>query len=704
MAESPNQKTESEKSAKPEKPKQDAAPVQQKAQPNIAVYKDKYFIDLSTELAEFSTFNAKAYSAGTNEKAMEGYYAIICNPRYTPRTNITKNYMKIANPILAKLIAYGRAIMPDGKACYCYIYQHELKKRIFQSDQDISKGWKADRALETLIIPILNCLRDLQQQDITHGNIRATNLYTSGNAGDDKIMLGDCLSVPSSLNQPVVFEPVKRAMADPIGRGEGTIKDDLYALGVLTAMHMRNFDPLRGKTDDEIIAHKTVQGSYAALIGSSDRLSSGITDLLRGLLTDNEKSRWSLEDVFEWLEGRRIATNQTPKLKKAARGLKFDGISFFYPQTLAHKLVQKPQDAVHVIENNELTHWVERSLGDNEMLERVEDAIKSSKEGGTGAGYWDRLLPRVSIALDPSAPIRYKGMSFHLNAIGNTLADAFAQKRGLNNFIEFFNQGIITFWITVSANLNRDVSIYAQQYEKIRGFLRQKGLANGIERCLYFLNPSIHCLSPLVSEHFVTSPAEYLTSLESIAEEHAGGLKWPTRIIDKHATCFLICRDSRLVEPHIYDLSSDIDYRYALANLKVLANIQRFNDVPPLPNLTEWMCYLLKPVVERYHDTETQEKMNKSISKKKVNGDLYELLKLIENPETIKKDQIAYRKAMAKHRELEIEAQKLEQKLQQPKYFSERTGREWAATISGVVSALIIMGFIMVHFGGEGSP
>lgn len=683
--------------AKDEKAKE-AKPVQGEKNQSIANFQNKYFINLSKPLSEFSTSTVKAYSTGVNRGSMDGYFTVMCDPSYTPRTNITQNYMNIANPMLPKLVAYGRAIMPDGKACYCYIYQDNLGKRVFNTDHDVALGWKSEKTLETLVVPIINCLKDLQQRDITQGNIRATNLYSTGQG---KLMLGECLATPSSLNQPVIYEPIKRAMADPIGRGEGTIKDDLYSLGVLIAMHMRNFDPLRGKTDDEIIAIKTVQGSYSALIGSSDRLSSGITDLLRGLLIDSEKIRWSLDDVFEWMEGRRVTVNQTPKLKKAARGITFDGISYFYPQTFAHKLVQKPQDAIHVIESNELTHWVERSLGDTEMLERVDMAIKSAKESGTGVGHWDRLLPRISIALDPDAPIRYKGMSLHLNALGNALTDAFAQKRGLNNFAELFNQGIISFWITLNANLNKDVAHHAQQFDKVKLFLKQKGLTNGIERCLYFLNPSIHCLSPLVSEYFVTTPAEYVMSLETVAEQYMGNNKWPPRIIDKHAACFLIARDSRLIEPHVFDLSSEMDFRYALANLKVLANIQRFSDVGALPNLTEWLCYIIAPVLERYHDAETQQKMAKSIGKKKADGNLYDILKLLENPETIKKDQIAYRKAMAKYRELSIEAEKLEQKLEYPKYFSEKTGREWAATISGIVAALIILGFIMIHFGAE---
>ena len=667
---------------------------------NIARFENKFFIDLSHETPEFSTKTVKAFQTGTSESNLEGFFTIICNPRYTPRTNITKNYIEIANPKLPKLVAHGRAIMPDGTACYCYIYKEELGLKIYNSDQDIARGWKAEKTLNLLALPILKILKDLQQRDITHGNIRATNLYNGGGNKFDSLMLGECLSTPASLNQPAIYEPIERAMSDPIGRGDGTIKDDLYALGVLIAMHMRNFDPLRGKSEDEIISAKVVNGSYGALVGSSDRLSSGLTDLLRGLLIDSEKTRWSLDDVFDWLDGRRLTVNPSVKIKKAPRAIKFDGISFFYAKTLAHKLLQKPQEAVHIIENHELTHWIERSLSNNEMLERVNLAISSAREGGTGVGYWDRLLPRISIALDPNAPIRYRSMSLHLNAIGNAMADAFAQKKGLNNFIELFNNGIIYFWISVCADLNMDINFYSQQFEKVKSYLRQKGITEGIERCLYYLNPSIHCLSPLVSEYFVTDPKEYLMSLEKVAEQNSGN--WPSRIIDKHAACFLISRDSRLIEPFVYDLSSDLDYRYVLANLSILAGIQKYSELPPLPYVTDWVCSLLDPVINRYHDKETQKHIRDEILKKKATGNLTIILKIIESPEQIKKDQLSYRQAIISFREMDHEAINLKKKLERPKFYSERTGREWAATISGVISILVILGFIMVHFGTRG--
>ena len=552
----------------------------------IATFGNDFFINLDKELEKHSTSHVKSYAAGTNEANPTGYFAMICDPCYTPRTNIVQFYKELSGTTLPDLFKSGRIVMPNNKPnSYCLIYKDNVGEKIYDSDEDIALGWKADEVLERVALPIISTLQRLQQRDLTHGNIRASNLYSDNGTNLETIKLGECLSAPASFHQPVVYEPIERAMASPLGRGEGSIQDDLYALGVLIAMHVRNFDPLRGKSDDEIISAKVVNGSYSALIGSSDRIGSGISELVRGLLMDDRKIRWSLDEVLGWLEGRRQNAKQPVKLKKAARSLNFDGGQFYYPRTFAHRMMKQQQEAVNIIENNELVHWVERSLGNPDISQRMTQAFEAALEGGQGVGYWDRLLPFLSIALDPYAPIRYRTLSFHMNALGNIMAESFIQKKGLSTFIDFFNNGTVYFWITILANLNIDVLEHVQNLDKAKSFLRQKNIVSGIERCLYFFNPSIHCLSELVQDRFVCTPRDYIFALEKIAEKKDGA--YPSKIIDKHAACFLISRNERIIDPYTYDLSSKEEYRHILATLQILASIQRTEIIDKLPKLTD---------------------------------------------------------------------------------------------------------------------
>lgn len=667
---------------------------------DVAVLADSE-INLTKPLNDYAPPQLRAYAANCHHVGNLPCVAIITDPRYTPRVNVIHKYQEVANPNIARLVTYGVAKMPGEQPdSYALIYEANLGKRLYAHDDNLALGWKAERVLEKIAIPIIMALRDLQYRDLVHGNIRATNLYDGGKGNFDSIVLGDCLALPASMAQSVVYEPVERAMAEPIGRGEGTIEDDLYALGILLAMHLRSYDPLRGKSNNEIISAKVMHGSFSAMIGNNDRFSGGVLELLRGLLMDDQKQRWTLDEVMSWVDGRRLTPKQALKRKKASRALMLDGISYYYASTLAHNMVNKPQEAVSHIESNELSHWVERSLIDEEAHQRLQTAIEAAAEGGLGAGYWDRLLPRVSIAIDPDAPIRYKGMSFHPKALGNAMAESFIQKKGLANFIDLFNNGILYYWVTVSANLNKDISAFLHMIDKCRSFLKQRGIHYGIERCLYTCNPVVHCLSPLVENYFVRTPEEYLMALEEIAKKYKDN-DYPGRIIDKHAACFLIARDNRMIEPYTYDLGSEENFRHILGTLQVLATIQRISNTDRTPHLSQWISSLLGPVIDRFHSKSTRIALKKQIDAKKSSGDLSDILNIVESPEKIREDQHSFRTALKDYFLLETEVHKLNVQLKNPKFNAERSGREWAATIAGIVSALLILGFIMVHFGSE---
>jgi len=428
--------------------------------------------------------------------------------------------------------------------------------------------------------------------------------------------------------------------------------------------------------------------------------SAGVLELLRGLLMDDPKQRWTLDEVMNWIDGRRLPLKQASRRKKASRALALGGTSYYYASTFAYNMAHKPQEAVNHIENNELSHWVERSLTDEEAHQRLQMAIKAATEGGLGVGYWDRLLSRVSIAIDPEAPIRYKGMSFHPNGLGNILAEAFIQKKNLDSFTDLFSSGIFYYWITVSANLNKDISAFLNMIDRCRSYVKQTGIHYGIERCLYTCNPVVHCLSPLVDRYFVRTPAHYLMALEDIAQTYKNN-NYPARIIDKHAACFLIARDDRIIEPYSYDLSSTENFRHILGTLQVLATIQRISNIEKIPHLGHWITSLLDPVIDRFHSKKTRLSIKKQLDSRKDKGYLPDILSIIENHEEIRKDQHDFRMALKNYLLLENEAHTLNIKLENPKFNAEKSGREWATTIAGIISTLLILGFIMIRFGSE---
>jgi hypothetical protein len=655
-------------------------------------------IDFSKPVDRYNNAYLKAYEAKHKNKHC---VAIACDKRFTPRFDMSIHYQKIASPTLPLLLNQGVSRFSDGSpGPYCFIYEDTLGSPIYKSGDIIAPSWKADMVLEKIAHPIIDVLRDFHTRDMVHGNIRADNLYNGGKEDFKTVKLGDCLSLPASMAQPAVYETPERAMADPIGRGKGTIDDDLYSLGVIMAMHLRSYDPLKGKTDNQIINSKIVNGSYSALVGGNDRFSSGILELLRGLLIDDKKQRWSIDEVVAWLDGRRLSPKQTSKKKKAARAINFGDTSYYYQDTLAHNLVQNQAEAIKIIENNELSHWIERTLNDEEALERLNSAVKGASEGGTGVGYWDRLLPRVSIALSPHSPIRYKGISFLLDGLGDTMAEAFVQKRGLSTFSNLFGENILPYWISVCANLNMDVTRYSTQIDNCRNYMKQKGIQFGLERVLYYLNDSVHCLSPIIEEYQARTPVQYLESLNDYATKYSGAL--PQKIIDKHAACFLVTKEQRIIEPFVFDLSSEETFRHILGSTQALAAIQKYHpEAKAAPAVTQWLVSLMDPVILRFHNKKRQKKIRSELDAKKMSGRIQDILDIIEDPKRIRDDQLDFRVAYKEYQRLDHELKGLELKLKNPRHNAEKSGREWAATISGIVSALVILGFIAINFGSQ---
>ena len=66
---------------------------------------------------------------------------------------------------------------------------------------------------------------------MTHRGIRPDNVFQA--APGQPVVLGTAWAAPPAMAQPALFEPPYSAMCLPAGRGDGSIADDVYALGVL---------------------------------------------------------------------------------------------------------------------------------------------------------------------------------------------------------------------------------------------------------------------------------------------------------------------------------------------------------------------------------------------------------------------------------------------------------------------------------------
>jgi len=637
----------------------------------------------------------KAYAARGKNDTKDSYFALVCEQHLIPRSREGPKLAAILNPGLVKLVASGIVYWPPARAQrYVFVYENTLGQPLVKPGDHSGLGWKHELVMNTVIRPMVSVLMDLRDADLVHGAINPVNMFDGGKgAALDKVILGECLCLPPSYAQPALYEPIERAMADPIARGLGTIEDDVYSFGVVLAVILRHKDPLEGMDDAEIIRQKIELGSYAALTGK-ERFTGSILELLRGLLYDDRAQRWTLGEVQQWLDGQRLSPKQNAKKIKAARPVHFEDERYFRPSLLAFDMVKNQPEAVTLVEGGQLTQWIERSLEDKIIGNRYEQAVTLSQEEGRGPGYWDKLLARISIALDPEAPIRYKGLSLHPEGIPYALTETFYKKGNINPFLDIINQQLVIYWLNAQYDLRVDIGALVSRYDSCRAFLRQNTVGYGVERCLYFLNRDCPCLSEKVKGYYIRNPEDLLLAFEEIAYQP----NRPDLFIDRHIAAFISVKDRRDIDAYMVELNADEYYMKVIGNIKTLATIQKRSRMDMLPGIAGWMADILEPVYERFHDRELRDQLRQKVDKIKVGGDLTKIAAILDDDDLHRRDFINYRKAMQEYHDLREEHDNIEKKRARPESFAKQTGAEVAAVVSGFLACIIILAFAFLYF------
>ena len=654
---------------------------------NIEIY-------AASRIPEYDIGPIKAYQAMEKDGRLEKCFALVCEPHLVPRLRSASVYSAIINASLVTLASYGVVYWPPDKQERCvFVYRDTLGKRALAENGKQAMGWRQELVMASVVTPLVGVLADMRNKDFVHGAIRPSNMFLRGSGNNiERAVLGDCLSMPSSYSQPALYEPIERAMASPIARGLGTPSDDMYSLGASLAVFLRMNDPCEGMSDEEVIKHKIEFGSYSTLTGK-DRFKGSVLELLRGLLHDDAAQRWTIEEVMTWLDGRRLSPKQSIPQKKAQRHITFMSERYFLMSLLALELPKSTGEALKLVESGELEQWIVRSVDDDEATQRVEEAKKTVWDDGKGAGYEDKLVANLSQVLDPSAPVRYKGMALLADGVGSALAEAVFMKRDTKPFFDLFLHGIVLNWITGQKKLNIDTGSMISRFDSCRSYVRQTRIGFGIERCLYALCPEAQCLSDKLKDYFVRGPEDLLVAFEDLCQKG----KSPAYFLDRHIAAFLSVKDSKCVDSFLYDLDAPEDYKKILANLKSLASIQKRSTIKSLPHTAKAFQDMMDAVYLRYHDREVREKIRKSIDKYVSEGSLVKMAGLLESTEVAGKDMEAFKAAMREYRLLTDEAKRLDLRLQDRDLFGKSTGKEVAAVVSGIIASVVII-FVSIAF------
>lgn len=640
----------------------------------------------------------KAYGALTKNR--ERAFALVCERHLVPQITSAAKYYGISSPALPRLVGAGTVDWtPLHQQRYVFVYENKLGKPVATPATLMAMNLKNDLVVNTVVRNLVPGIKDMRDVDFVHGNIRLHNLFDGGGNGLEKVMLGECLAAPQGYFQPTLYETIERGTAHPLGRGPARHEDDMYAFGVLLAVMLRGYDPLAGFTDEEIIAQKIEIGSYAAITGK-ERFTGSLLECLRGLLNDDPKLRWTIDDVITWLEGRRVHPKQSATSKlKASRPLDFAHEKYLRPQTLALDLPKNPKETEKLVEGKDLSQWLNRSLQDKVIEDRSEEAIEYAREKGTGSTYPERLACYLSLALSPSLPIMFRGLNFMPPAFGQMIVDAASFKKDLNPYVEIIQNQMIMFWLNVQENPG-DSGDLLTQFDTCRAFLRQSIIGYGIERCVYYLSPEAHCLSDKLKSFYIRNAEDLLNAYEKMASTSSR----PEGFFDRHIVAFLSVRDRQIIDPYIPDLNSDERHRNVLATVRILAAIQARTKMPMMPGVSAWLIDTLDPLINRFHDRDARARMKTQLQKLREKGDLARISALFDNPQLFADDLRQFKAAMKDYAAFRQEHKKLSESLETDKTYGHGTGRQMAAAVSGAVATFIILVYLVYQYAGGGTP
>src|SRR3546814_18227957 len=110
------------------------------------------------------------------------------------------------------------------------------------------------------------------------------------------------------MTQSAAYETIEAGMALPTARGEGTLSNDLYAVGVTLLALLTGRSPESDLTDEAVPAAKLTLGSYTALVRQA-RTPLTMMAVPRGLRNAHLRAHSPLDAPHFRVTGRRLSPN-----------------------------------------------------------------------------------------------------------------------------------------------------------------------------------------------------------------------------------------------------------------------------------------------------------------------------------------------------------------------------------------------------------
>lgn len=641
---------------------------------------DKRFtLRLNAPLTQFDTLAAKAYEATDSNNPGRQIYALVMDNTYNYRMSAIEKLAGTQHPHLINILAHATVFLTSlNEARQLIIIDKPVGKRLNEiiAQQRINQEHVIK---DSILAPLCKAIATLRDKQIVHGRINTRNIYIS-----DVLQLGECIGEPPGLSQDYLYEPIERMMSDDIGKGYGNEKVDVYAVAILAYELLYGLDHLRKIPKDEFIKKILSQGTYSLFATNRD-FPDSLQDFFRGILADNPTERWGIDQLNQWINGKRFNMINSSGTNEAVRSITFDGEDFYSQKALANALHRSWREAVKDARQLKLDRWAEMGLHRPEVSERIARVMRSA--GGTTERQNNDMLTRLICILDPTGPMRTQMLAMRPDGVGYSMA--YMLNRGLNSELQQIMELIETDIGNYSADLAEptgktvEYSQFLWKLQRVKVHLKVRGLGFGAERVLYDLNPSLPCQSKMVMPYHITNINDLLRTLDTLAKKMAPD----TQLLDKHIAAFIASKIDMGKEIRLLDLSPipQLANDQELIMMKILAKAQQKNERIPMHGLCIWAAMRVEKMLDCIHNRAFRRKMKLQLKNVISNGQMSDLLNVIVNRDIASRDYEGFAQAIALH---QINGQRID-RLKNPKVI-EKMSRDLGGRIASIMSYTIL--------------
>jgi hypothetical protein len=644
----------------------------------------RFTLHASRSLPEFDHGYAKAFEAYDDFNPNRSIYAMVCDNSMPVRQQAMIDLNTYVHPHLTTLLGWGTVNCSHlGESRTVLFLERPRGTRLSDTVKNQVRLHE-HKVIDYVLQPALKALLAMREKKASHGHIHPGNFFIS-----ETPQLGECFSAPCGTQGHYLYEPLERLLADPLGRGEANEKSDVYALGILAFDLMYGLEKIKAIPKETFIERIINMGTYH-LFATNREFSDTFTDFFRGILNENPSERWGLEQLSQWIAGKRFNMIAPSAPKEASRPIEFVGQEFFSRRMLAFALHSHWREALKDIKALRVDRWCEMSLHRPELGEKLDRSMRIAGNASTDAQMND-MLTRVISILDPSGPLRSHALSLRPDAIGPVLADV--TKHGgqeLPQLMSFIDNDFGNFWSEqADSNKSAEMSLAVWRLQRARPYMKSKGIGFGLERVLYELNPSLCCQSPLLKPYHVTSSLDALKTLDALAPSFG----YDKSIVDRDIAAFIAAKIDMGKEIRILDLATvpALADNQELIMLKLLAKAQQKHARLQLVGLCTWAAMRVERMIDNIHNRIIRKRLKLQLKKLAQTGNLYDVLTAIINTDVSFHDHDGFAKAIALHQINYDRMERLNNK-EILDYKAKRAGGKMAMIIS--YTALVITSYI----------